>query len=210
MQSATSSHMNQNEQDDDSPISHGTGVASKATGQFFGVAKEATLVSVKVVANSQEMITGLSMAYDDIISENRQRNSVVCMALEISRPEGYTRDQALASFYGRDVDRALSNLHSRGIPVVVSSGNNALRRPQLDAIPAVLERPGVPIILVGGADMRTGVRAPESQGENQVSVYAPYTCPVQKKNNRDWGEARGTSFGKSPIYFPRTLWVGKR
>ena len=94
---------------------HGTHVASNAAGVKYGVAKKATLYSVRVLDCNNRgawsvILYGMDHAMQ-IIAE-RKRPAIVSMSL--------------AGPSTRFVNEAVNILHSSGIPVVVAAGNNDL------------------------------------------------------------------------------------
>ena len=94
---------------------HGTRVASNAAGVKYGVAKKATLYSVRVLdctngAPWSVVLDGMEHAMQKIAE--RKRPAIVSMSL--------------SGRYIRVINEAVKILHSIGIPVVVAAGNNGL------------------------------------------------------------------------------------
>ena len=94
---------------------HGTHVASNAAGVKYGVAKKATVYSVRVLNCNNRgpwsvILSGMDHAMQ-VIAE-RRRPAIVSMSL--------------SGRYTRSVNEAAETLYSSGIPVVVSAGNNDL------------------------------------------------------------------------------------
>lgn len=125
--------------------------ASKATGLLFGLAKGATLVSMKIGSPFPDVIVGIGYALRHIQFHGRQKNSVTSISKGGAPAGEFTRDQALATSLGRAAKRILDEVHGLGVPVVVAASNFAPARPNIDTVPSVLEGPGIPIINVGGA-----------------------------------------------------------
>ena len=91
---------------------HGTHVASLAVGDLYGVAKKATVYSVRVLqcnnsAPWSTIINGLDLVAERV--EKNSRRAIVSMSL--SGPYTYS------------VNEAVQELTNVGIPVVVSAGN---------------------------------------------------------------------------------------
>ena len=92
---------------------HGTHVASNAAGVKYGVAKKATVYSVRVLNCNNwgpwsVILSGMDHAMQ-MIAE-RRRPAIVSMSLW--------------GWYTRSVNEAAEKLYSSGIPVVVIAGNN--------------------------------------------------------------------------------------
>ena len=93
---------------------HGTHVASNAAGATYGVAKRATLYSVRVLrcrGSTPRMVVLQGMDYARYIIPRRNRPAVVSMSL------GGSVSQSMTD--------AVEALHHSGVPVVVTAGNNA-------------------------------------------------------------------------------------
>jgi hypothetical protein len=196
--------MGQSPDTDDELNAHGTKVASKALGKLYGVAKDATVIPVKLTMEQKasQVLLGYKAALRDIeeIEENgkTQKSIVVC---SLSVGEGLTRDTALNHPHGRLFQYYLERFFELGVPVVVAAGNEA-DKPGLEniaAMPMVLENAETPIIVVG-AKSPDGTRAPFSRVGPQLTIYAPGN-PVQAHGKIDGEELvdSGTSFGKSSL-----------
>ncbi|KAH6629245.1 subtilisin-like protease-like protein [Boeremia exigua] len=92
---------------------HGTHVAGTVGGTTYGVAKQTTLIAVKVFESSQgsasSVIAGFDWAVNDIVSKGRQNASVINMSL--GGPGSPIWDQAVTAAW------------NRGVLAVVASGN---------------------------------------------------------------------------------------
>ena len=134
---------------------HGTHVASNAGGVKYGVAKKATLYSVRVLGCNNRgpwsvILSGMDHAMQ-IIAE-RKRPAIVSMSLG----GGYTRS----------VNEAVEKLYSSGIPVVVAAGNSGL-----DA--CVYSPASAPnAITVGGSANGDGLYRSTNYG-SCVDIFAP-------------------------------------
>jgi subtilisin family serine protease len=197
--------------EDDDPGGHGTEVASKALGQINGIAKGATLISVKLRYEIGEIMFAFTLIKHDLLNRRLEDGKalnavVVCTVLE---PEIFPDpDVAKKSRKGQNLIRVLDSIHSEGVPIVFASGNagDISGRENIDNYPQVLEGPGTPIINVGGTTLQ-GDRWGKSQGGPQLTIYAPgEDVGIQGKLDGKDGESlvAGTSVGKLPcIFYPK-------
>ncbi|KAI8946376.1 subtilase [Xylaria longipes] len=92
---------------------HGTHVAGTLGGSTYGVAKAATIISVKVFAESSSttsiILDGYNWAVNDIISKSRQSKSVLSLSLGGSFSPAF--------------NNAVNNAYSSGILSVIAAGN---------------------------------------------------------------------------------------
>ncbi|KAJ4992443.1 subtilase [Stagonosporopsis vannaccii] len=92
---------------------HGTHVAGTVGGTTYGVAKQTTLIAVKVFEGTQgsasAVIAGFDWAVNDIVSKGRQNSAVINMSL--GGPGSTVWDQAITAAW------------NRGVLAVVASGN---------------------------------------------------------------------------------------
>jgi len=128
---------------------HGTHVAGIAAGKKYGVAKNANIISVKVISDSGIGFTDTIIAGINWISEVITRPSVVCMAFNTRGGSGL-------------LPVAITRLIDSGVTVVVSAGNN--NRPSLGNAPGA--------IVVGSSDI-TNTRAKDSNFGPEIDVFAP-------------------------------------
>lgn len=158
----------QKSETDDSPLQHGSCVASKAAGAGFGVSKESRLIILKATTTVSNLNWGLYRARDDIIAKNRQGRSVVLFAKSNSAPGIPAGGEWLKM---RSIMKELFDIDA---VVVNSAGNKATRpgRRQVDTVPQLWESPDFPLI-VAGAVNNNGLRIQESQGPAHVTAWAP-------------------------------------
>ncbi|KAH7392248.1 peptidase S8/S53 domain-containing protein [Phaeosphaeria sp. MPI-PUGE-AT-0046c] len=179
LQTDTSQNENQDKYADDSHEHiHGTGVAARILGTKFGLAKEATLISVKMTFDSLDFSAAISMVLDDLeANPGREHRSVISFAGgwgEVDRDantyEKLKNDDVLQREFGYTL-RRIMNL---GVPIVCASGNYGEKqgRENIDTLPALFQDEDTPLINVGAADYE-GKRAPSSQGGSQLTLYAP-------------------------------------
>jgi hypothetical protein len=197
LQTQNSKNAGEKEDTDGSSSGHGTLVASKALRQKYGVAKGATLVSVKVKADERgprtaDFIQGLDLAADHIANrEERKGKSVVISSLGCSDDPG---DAIL-------MRPILDRLFSLGVPFVSSSGNTAPFIEEINKLPKVLEGADTPIINVGAAD-NLRKKASYSQGGPHLTLYAPgglynFQLTGQSKEDKVEKGVSGTSYCRS-------------
>lgn len=190
--------------------SHGTMVAVKAAGKRYGIAKKATIVPVKIVPSTYEIILGMNMAFQDIKKRERGRKSVIVMSLGIGKDSEKTdRDKCLRDPTLSSIMPIIQGLHELGVPIVFAAGNarkdenGQVSRDIIDSFPQVMENgDAVPIINVGAYDSGPsaashGDRMSFSQGGDQLTVYAPGKNILALKKNSVRGIFTGTSVGKS-------------
>jgi hypothetical protein len=196
--------------DDGDPDSHGTLVASAALGLQFGIAKDATLVSVKWWGDLPESVDGIKAAAQDIFDKGRESVSVVVYANgdkdpsdpnEVLDPEsdGWKPEAANAQ-------KALDSLLEAGVPFIVGAGNDrgVDGRDNVDFWPAHFSSDNYPIIVVGEVDIDRK-RSETSQGGDRVTTWA-MTENTQLLHADDSVEAEtGTSYGRSKCPSELTL-----
>ncbi|KAL7748124.1 hypothetical protein RI367_006480 [Sorochytrium milnesiophthora] len=98
---------------------HGTHVSGTAAGEIFGIAKKAHIIAIKVLRGKDgqgyntDVLAALALVYQQVIKSGRP--SVVNMSLGGARAST-SEDSAIR--------RAIQELLSIGVPVVVAAGNN--------------------------------------------------------------------------------------
>lgn len=195
------------ETDDDTGAGHGTAVASKALGKIYGVAKGATLISVKLTDDPAGMSDALELVGEAISDdEERAKKSVVIMSKNCIGKE-ISREDAIKTAYGRELAGLLNFILKRRVPVVLSAGNHRGdikendedKRKKIDTMPPILvDDKDLPLINVGAATL-DGKAAPFSQGTgtDELTVFAPgVDVEVLFKAGGKSSKASGTSFGK--------------
>ncbi|KAJ3114724.1 subtilisin-like serine protease [Phlyctochytrium bullatum] len=147
---------------------HGTGVASIIASKTYGVAKKATIISVKISTNltffSSNLLAGLSFVANTI--QQRKRPSVVNLSLVVSR--------------ANVLDDAVSRLQAFSSPpivVVAAAGNNAANA--CDLSPARL-----PLVLtVSSIDAWDNFSRNAGRGACVKTFAAGESVPVLGLNN---------------------------
>ncbi|CAF9934669.1 MAG: hypothetical protein ALECFALPRED_006056 [Alectoria fallacina] len=160
---------------DDDPLSHGSCVASKASGDKNGVSKTTQLVIVKSSLN----VVDIAWAFQQIVNTAAKQNTprvIVLLAAttKTSWHSGLFEDLRFSRLYLR-----MQNLINLGAVVVVPSGNYGERSLFVDTVPAVfaspsttLGRPALPLIVAGTVDNK-GAEASWSQTSPNPMIWAP-------------------------------------
>lgn len=176
---------------------HGSCVASKVAGRFYGVAKKTSLIIVKHTASLSSFVHAIALILNDL-----RRRTVV----GAYRP-GYTIVTVQRGFRGPDeidkwslakLTRQISKLISKyGIVFVVSAGNTGYGAGTV-GFPATLS-PRLPIIVVGSTD-GDGIELASSSRGPQVTVSAPgrVLC-AENKPGEAFQIALGTSFAAPAV-----------
>ena len=161
---------------DDDPYSHGSCVASKATGTQNGVSKTSRLVIVKSSLDLADIAWAFQQIVNDV-AKLRSRRVVVLLAattIEAWRPEAF-QDSRFSRLYLR-----IRNLIELGSVVVVPAGDYGQRSLFADTVPAVFGSPSkipgqraLPLVIAGAVDNK-GAEAPWSQNTlTDGMVWAP-------------------------------------
>lgn len=170
-------------------------VSSKALGQKYGVAKKATLVSVKLKTKERkasDFIQGIDLVANDLASKaDRHGKTVIISSL------GFPNDAGDANLMRPIFDR----LFDWGIPFISSAGNLGDLIPDINRLPKLLESPDMPIINVGAVDNQRK-KASYSQAGPHLTLYAPgglssFKLTGQSRDDKTERSDSGTSFGKS-------------
>ncbi|PHH64252.1 hypothetical protein CDD81_4866 [Ophiocordyceps australis] len=153
---------------------HGTHVAGIIAARTYGVAKQATVIAVKVFdeagrATRSDTIEGFLWAVNDILVKNRVGAAVI----NISWGKSVQGSDAL----GAAIDRAYEKL---GILTIVSAGNNA--KPALDYSPACASQ----AITVAGVSKHWSMYKKSNFGCG-VDIFAPATNIISLSNRHDSG-----------------------
>ena len=183
------------------PVGHATHIAAIVAGKHLGVAPKTHVVSVQEGDSIiSEMISSLTVAYQDIKKNGRHYKSVIVASSSFEDGEYKTEQREPL----KDIIMALMKL---GVPVVVCSGNNALSvstlppekpRSELDTIPGLfVQEAKYPLIIVGSVDDE-GARCDFSQGGEKVTITAGgCKIPLLTVSGKI-RQGGGTSFCKEP------------
>ncbi|KAI9221778.1 peptidase S8/S53 domain-containing protein [Blastocladiella britannica] len=174
--------------------SHGTGVAAVIGGRDSGVAKQTTLVGIKVMstsstnATSSGLLAGLLQVYNLEKNSPRPRSAIVNLSLATTSPPS-SADTAYPE------EKAIQQLMSMGIPVVVAAGNDNVNACRM--IPARVKG----VITVAGTAYDPAaakqVRWEKSNYGKCVQIFAPATgirTADAGPQNSEFAIVQGTSF----------------
>jgi serine protease AprX len=139
-------------------VATGSTYASASSHQYYGIAPDARLVSVKVASNDGAADVSQVIAAIDWVTEHAHANGLNIRVLNLSYGTDSTQDPSVDPLC-----YAVEMAWRAGIVVVVSSGNDGTTRQTL-ADPAI-----DPLILAVGAD---DVRSSDSISDDQVPAFA--------------------------------------
>jgi hypothetical protein len=173
---------------------HGTHVASLVGGRKYGVAKKASLYSVRVLRceNSAPLSTVLDgLDFVSSIVPKRGRNAIISISLT-------------GSFH-HSINDAIETLYRQGIPVVVAAGN--------DHIDACTTSPASSVhAITVGATTRDDSLYEHSNYGSCVDIFAPgeslwgadYSCPDCEISRSGTSQAVGLVSGVAAVYLSRS------
>ncbi|MEV0225341.1 S8 family peptidase [Streptomyces sp. NPDC050704] len=173
---------------------HGTHVAGTVAGTTYGVAKQAKIVSVRVLDNTGAGTLSQVIAGIDWVTRNAQKPAVANVSL------GGVADPQL--------DAAVRNSIASGVSYTVAAGN--------DGLPASLFSPArVPEAVTVGASDRTDTRAAFSNWGARLDLFAPGVDVTSASYASDTGAASfsGTSMaaphatGAAALYLADNAWA---
>ena len=136
---------------------HGTHVAGTVGGNVYGVAKDVSLVAVRVLDNSGSGSTSGVIAGMDWVAGNKKLPAVANMSL------GGGSSTA--------IDDAVSRMYNAGVPVIVAAGNGNFVGREQDACNYSPAR--APHAFTVGATTSTDAKASYSNYGNCVNLFAP-------------------------------------
>jgi len=182
---------------------HGTHVAGTIGGKTVGVAKEVTLVGVKIgtktFISASAVIAGLNYVAQEKL-DHPEQPMVACMSI------GGNPYPA--------IDAAAQAVIDAGIPLILSAGNNAM-----DACDRSPQR--IDEVITVGVSMRDDTVPFWSNYGNCVDIYSPGDAiySAWKKNDTDLRYATGSSFSapfvagaavlkldENPEFLPAQVW----
>jgi cerevisin len=156
---------------------HGTNMAGIAAGRTYGVAKQANIIGVRILDNTNygsnaQGIEGINWIADNVRVTGRP--SIACMAFN--------------GVHNGGVNLATTLLVADGVTVVTAAGNNA--QSASGSTPAG----AVGVIVVGASDI-TNTMAPTSNFGPLVGIFAPgvYITGPWNTGPNDYVTASGTS-----------------
>jgi cerevisin len=134
---------------------HGTHIAGIAAGRVLGVAKNANIISVKILNGDELAINANTISGINYVAGNvrsTQRPGIACMALSGDRFES--------------INDATTILVADRVTVVVAAGNN--NEDAANTSPA-----SAPAVIVVGSSDITNTRAPTSNFGTVLDLFAP-------------------------------------
>jgi len=158
------------------------------------VAKLATIIAVKTSQTISDTAVVFDLVRQDIISRRVQKKAVVNISWGSIPP----RSGVIPQYWLTASDFMKSIMKDLDVPIITSSGNDAVRRSQqIDKYPKIFyDATDFPIIVVGSVNFN-GVASSFSQSGPQLAVSSPgegITCSAL--NGTGSRVAQGTSFGK--------------
>ncbi|GGL95702.1 hypothetical protein GCM10010129_44520 [Streptomyces fumigatiscleroticus] len=153
---------------------HGTHVAGTVAGTAYGVAKEAEVVSVRVLDDAGEGTTARVIAGIDWVTRHAHKPAVANLSL--------------GGFHNSQLDAAVRTSIASGVTYTIAAGNEGL--------PAVLYSPAnVKQAITVGATDRNDARAGFSNFGSAVDLFAPGVSITSASHTSDTGRAThsGTS-----------------
>ncbi|KAF2870209.1 peptidase S8/S53 domain-containing protein [Massariosphaeria phaeospora] len=208
LQTWASTAYNKLPETDDNELSHGTGMASLALGQQNGVAKGATLISVKHEENLDDVGPVFGKVHADLVkNKDRQGKSIVLCATHDPYPlidpnDWPVDDEEVLEWvqWKEETKKWLDKIMNMGVPIVVPAGNEALQpeRAKVDFWPSSFSSDDFPLIVVGATDA-DNVRYAKSQTGPQVTAYAPGQNVVTFNKAGILEEVSGTSYASALV-----------
>ncbi|KAI0376245.1 oryzin precursor [Hypomontagnella monticulosa] len=137
-------------------VGHGTHVAGTIGGKTYGVAKKATLISIKVIGEhggyTSDLLDGLHWAVANITAEKREQASVISISVG-----GELR---------KAVNRAVHEAYLKGVLIVVAAGN-------LDSDASGFSPASAPNAITVGSIGPDRSRSTYSNWGDLVDIFAP-------------------------------------
>ncbi|RKP08113.1 peptidase S8/S53 domain-containing protein, partial [Thamnocephalis sphaerospora] len=178
---------------------HGTFVAGIVAGTRYGVAKNATVIAVKVLdhqglGTTSDVLRGLSWVLDQHLAADHQKTVV---------------NLSLGSTYTRATNMAVEQVIKAGIVVVVAAGNgneNLVPQNACDYSPSSSEH----VITVGATDPNDKFASFSNYGRC-VSIMAPgiQVTSLSSANNTGTVSMSGTSFAAPHVTGVVALLLGE-
>lgn len=174
-------------------------MASQAVGKKHGVAKGATLVSVKLKTKDRvasDFSQGLEAVLQDLSDNpNRQSKAVVISSLGFGSST-LTYEQSLTDPDANVMRPYFEKLFKMGVPFISSAGNRAEIQPTIRRLPKIIQDDDYPIINVGAVGL-DGSKAKFSQDGDQLTISAPGVDVTGKNKDGTEGTLSGTPYCES-------------
>ena len=155
-------------QSDDSDISHGSCVLSKAAGLINGVSKQAQVVVLKATGIDEDII----WAWANVLAHQIQHPTHPAVVIWAYNSKADAREDQTP---WRDIRPTMKSIFSNGGTIIVSSGNRPLTdrsRQAVDTFPALWSNGNFSLIVAGSVN-DYGRESKFSQGRDHVTVWAP-------------------------------------
>ena len=193
---------------DDHPQGHGTCVASKAVGRFYGVSKSSYLVPVKLKYSSDSLLEAFILILDDVRLKNRYPAVLICSLATQKAYKNPEEPSLLPEPWNSSLGIML-HLNDRHyfVRLVVAAGNYGKRSKVVDTYPALLAEFKEPFlgtaIIAAGSTSKTGLRSSFSQQtvEERIMIWAvgeDITC-AGIGNSHETVLKSGTSFAAPAV-----------
>ncbi|RKP27247.1 peptidase S8/S53 domain-containing protein, partial [Syncephalis pseudoplumigaleata] len=181
-------------------MGHGTFVAGIIAGKHFGVAKKATVISVKVYRKRGDQTT------DDVISGLKW----VLQQHQSSRNKKTVVNMSSGAPYNQVLNKAVEQLTAAGITVVTSAGNSGEQNVPFDSCQHSPSS-AASVISVGATDRNDRVATYSNTGRC-VTLFAPGTDVVSISNTVNTGQLTngGTSFSTPYVTGVVALLLGEK
>ncbi|KAI5812952.1 peptidase S8/S53 domain-containing protein [Pyronema omphalodes] len=166
---------------------HGTHVAGTAASTTFGVAKNANIISVKVLDKKGGDTADIIKGIDTMVNRHEQQKKKPGFA-------GSVANMSLGARYrSRSLEMALLGASKKGIHCVVAAGNDN-KNACTNSPAGILTNNNLPIISVGATDIHDKRAHFSNWGDDCTSLYAPgYEIPSLWLGQMNWHALSGTS-----------------
>ena len=160
---------------------HGTHVSGSAASKTFGVAKKANLIAVKVLGcDGSGSFSGVLKGMEFVFNERKKSKRISIINLSLGGPKSTA------------IDKAIDNLDSAGVFIVVAGGN--------ENTDSCLSSPaGNPKVTTVGATTEKNTKAMFSNWGKCVNILAPGTNIISTFPGNKTQNLQGTSMASPQI-----------
>ena len=160
---------------------HGTNVAGVAAGRTYGVAKKATLISVRIADCSWNSSKSGTIGGIDYVAQYHRKPAVANMSWGGNPPGWWERT------FTRTIEDAIRGMVSRGVVAVIAAGNDGINA--CDQSPARMSE-GITVGASNPGDARFTSASWSSNFGSCVDIFAPTNVPTAGVWS-DWAEDNG-------------------